>query len=255
MQEIASRRVNKQSSCLAAALVCLGVGCSSEPLEPVVKQGTAVDHGAALFNDPTISGTTLNQYACATCHESGATDTKVVRPGGSLQGVTKRPSYWGGKELDLLRAVNACAYYFMLKAEPFKADDEEAKAIYAYLESISQGPEGTEAVPFTMVVTIEDLPAGDATRGQAAYTRACALCHGKAHDGAGRLVPRAPVLPDQTLMEHPLGEYTKDEQRLVFVEKTRHGGFITYSGEMPPFSLEKLSNADMADLLQYLGLY
>lgn len=248
--------ITQRASLSLGMLVAVSLsGCSSEPLDPIVKQGSAVDHGAALFNDPAIAGNTLNQYACATCHETGATDTKVVRPGGSLQGVTKRPSYWGGKELDLLRAINACAYYFMLKADPFVADDEEAKAIYAYLESISQGPEGTAAVPFTVAVTITDLPAGDAARGQTAYTRACSLCHGTVHSGAGRLVSRAPILPDQTLAEHPLGQYTADEQRLVFVEKTRHGGFVTYSGEMPPLSLEKLSDDDMADILQFLDLY
>jgi len=143
----------------------------------------------------------------------------------------------------------------MLENSPWTAEDEQARAMYAYLESISQGNEGTEAVPFTIVVTIADLPAGDATRGAKHYGRACASCHGAAHTGKGRLVARAPVLPEQTLDDHPLGEYTADEQRLVFVEKVRHGAFITYSGEMPPLSLEALPDADLADILQYLDLY
>jgi thiosulfate dehydrogenase len=231
------------------------IGCTEEAAAPVINHGTAIDHGAAIFNDPGISGTELNTYSCATCHESGAADTAVVRPGGSLVGVTKRPSYWGGEELDLLRAVNACLYYFMLKDEAFTAEDEEARALYAYLESISQGTDGTSAAPFTVLVNIADLPAGDATRGGVAYGRACKTCHGPAHTGEGRLVARAPLLPEQTLQEHPLDEYTPKEQRLVFVEKTRHGAFITYSGNMPPFSTEKLSDTEMADILQYLGLY
>jgi thiosulfate dehydrogenase len=170
-------------------------------------------------------------------------------------GVTKRPSYWGGQELDLLRSVNACLYYFMLENKPWTAEDEEAKALYAYLDSISQGSEGTAAVPFTVVVAIADLPPGDATRGAAHYARACASCHGPAHTGKDRLVPRAPVLPEQTLKEHPIGDYTATEQRLVFVEKVRHGAFISYSGQMPPLSLEALPDADLADILQYLDLY
>lgn len=233
----------------------VGLGCTNETPSPIIEQGTAVDHGAALFRDPTISGTSLNNYSCATCHETGTADPSRIRTGASLVGVTKRPSYWGGDELDLLRAINACGYYFMLRLTPFTAEDTEARALYAYLESISQTEEGTEAQPFSVVVTIADLPAGDAKRGQSLYNRACAYCHGPANTGAGRLVKRSPILPDQTLEQHPLGEYTADEQRLVFVEKVRHGGFVTYSGEMPPFSTEKLSDAELADILQYLDLY
>jgi len=238
-----------------AATAALLVGCSEETAAPVIKHGTAIDHGAAIFTDPDISGTDLNTYSCATCHESGPADTAVVRPGGSLVGVTKRPAYWAGQELDLLRAVNACLYYFMLKDIPFTADDEEARALYAYLDSISQGAEGTSVAPFSVVVNIADLPVGDATRGGVTYGRACKSCHGAAHTAAGRTVERAPVLPEQTLQEHPLGQYTAKEQRLVFVEKTRHGAFITYAGTMPPFSTEKLSDAEMADILQFLSLY
>lgn len=237
---------------VAAALAC---GCSGDP-EPVVVQGTAVDHGMAIFQDPGISATDLNTYSCATCHSAeGVPAADVVLTGGSLDGVTKRPSYWAGQELDLLRAVNACLYYFMLKDEPWTAEDEEAKALYAYLDSISQGTEGTGAAPFTVVLSIADLPEGDAKRGEAAYDRACASCHGAGHTGADKLVERAPTLPEQTLTEHPLGEYTADEQRLVFVEKVRHGAFLSYTGTMPPFSLEALPDEDLADILTYLELY
>lgn len=246
-------RYSSAFAILASAV--FAAGCTEEMAAPTIKHGTAIDHGAAIFNDPGIAGTDLNTYSCATCHENGPTNSTIIRPGGSLVGVTKRPSYWGGQELDLLRAVNACLYYFMLKDTPFTAEDEEARALYAYLDSISSGMEGTSATSFTVLVTIADLPAGDSARGSVTYGQACKSCHGPAHTGEGRLVSRAPILPEQTLQEHPLGEYTEKEQRLVFVEKTRHGAFITYSGNMPPFSMEKLSDAEMADLLAYLELY
>ncbi|MBK8254279.1 MAG: c-type cytochrome [Polyangiaceae bacterium] len=229
------------------------IGCSNETAGPIVEQKTAVEHGEVIYNDSSIAGTELNTYSCATCHGETTPDGPI-KMGGSLAGATKRTSYWAGQEVDLLRAVNACLYYFMLKDKAWTADDEEARALYAYLEFISQDAPG-DALPFTVVTDIVDLPPGDKTRGQKAYQRACATCHGAAHTGAMRLVERAPILPEQTLSEHPLGEYTADERRLVFVEKVRYGAFISYTGQMPPFSLEHLSDDDMADILEYLDLY
>lgn len=237
---------------LCSAALC---GCGAETAEPIVEHGTAIDHGQALFVDPEIAGTDLNTYSCATCHGDEASETSPIRTGGSLRGVTERPSYWGGQELDLLRSVNHCLSIFMLKDGLWTADDEEARAMYAYLESLPAEAEDKAAAPFTVVTTIEDLPAGDAARGEVLFDRACAACHGPAHTGKDRLVERAAVLPEQTLEEHPIGQYTEDERRLVFVEKARHGAFLGYTGQMPPFSTEKLSDAELADILQYLDLY
>jgi thiosulfate dehydrogenase len=239
---------------VTAMLAALAGGCNSGPPAPIVERGTAIDHGEALFNDPTVAGTDLNTYSCATCHAVDASDSGPVRTGGSLAGVTKRPSYWAGQELDLLPSVNACLYFFMFKDEPWTAEDVEARALYAYLESISKDADAKPA-PFTVVADIADLPRGDAAKGAPVYDRACSLCHGPAHSGKDRLVDYAPVLPEDTLRDHPLGKYTEDERRLVFVEKVRHGAFISYSGQMPPFSLEKLPDEDLADLLTYLDLY
>src|SRR5262245_11617324 len=94
----------------ALALGCWSAGCNGGPADPVVEHGTAVDHGAAIFQDPEITGTPLNSYSCATCHEARGTDEAIIRTGGSLAGATKRPSFWAGSELDLLRAVNDCLF-------------------------------------------------------------------------------------------------------------------------------------------------
>jgi thiosulfate dehydrogenase len=238
---------------LLGALVLLGA-CPGEP-EEVVVQGTAVDHGRALFDDPDLAATDLNSYACSTCHDEGPTsDSGVLRPGAPMAGVLGRPSYWGGMELDLLGAINHCLFYFMLRDQPLSKDDVEARAIYAYLESLSPGgaDQATDAVPFTVPVMITDVPNGDPTAGSGVYDRACAQCHGAAHSGEGRLVERAPVLPEQTLEEHPLGVYTEAERRLVFVEKVRHGAFLGYTGQMPPLSLEVLPDEQLGHLLAFL---
>jgi len=172
-----------------------------------------------------------------------------------MAGVTKRVSYWGGQEVDLLRAINQCLHYFMAKDRPWTSEDTDARAMFAYLESISG--EGTDITPepFTVVWDIVDLDVGNSTQGANVFDRACAYCHGSTRTGKNRSIATAPILPDETLAAHPPNNYTDLERRLVFVEKTRHGGFLGYGGRMPPFSLEKLSDTEIADLLAFLGLY
>lgn len=242
---------------LAAASLGLLGGCSGdETAAPTrVYGGTAVDHGAALFRDPGVANSSYNSYSCSTCHEAKPGDAgDLILVGAPLAGATKRPSYWGGEELDLLRSINDCLYYFMLKDAPWTADDEDARAMYAYLEALSADGAGAEPQPFTPAYALGDPPPGDAASGASIYKKACASCHGDAHTGASRLVARASVLPEQTLTEHPLGKYTDAQRRLVFVEKTRHGGFVGYGGQMPPFSKEALSDQDLGDLLAFFGL-
>lgn len=235
---------------LAAALVL--AGCTTET---VVKQrtvkGTAVDHGRALFADPSASPSTVNAYSCATCHQAEAdAGSTEVWPGAVLAGVTERPTFWGGQENDLLRAINQCRFYFMGAQQPWTADDEEAKAMYAYLVSLPKTT--TEPVPFTVVTSIDKIPAGDAERGATVFANACQVCHGAVHTGVGRIAEHAVKLPDETLADH--ATYSPADQRLVFVEKARHGTFLGYGGTMPPFSKEVLSDAELADLLAYFGL-
>lgn len=240
---------------VALALAAMSLGCSSEEAETKVVEATAAEHGEVLFHDPGLSGVSYNAYSCGTCHEA----TPGERPGAILTGLplagaVNRPSFWGGEEIELLRSVNYCFYYFMLADHLLTPEDPDARALYAYLESLPSSPELDAAQPMTPVVLIADPPPGDATRGAASYAAACALCHGAAHTAAGRLVSFAPLLPEQTLEEHPLGDYTAEERRLVFVDKVRHGAFVGYGGTMPPFAAEKLSEQELGDILTFLGL-
>ena len=106
-----------------------------------------------------------------------------------------------------------------------------------------------------LIFPVADLPAGDATRGASLYASACASCHGTVHTGAGRLTELASLLPDDPLEEHAADGFDAVEQRVAFVDKIRHGGFFGYGGVMPPFSLEALSDEELADVLTYLSLY
>lgn len=213
--------------------------------------GSAEAHGAEVFSRAETGGTE-NTFACATCHATEPRSTRA-QPGAMLAGVTTRPSYWGGTVLDLLDAVNACRITFMSAERPWLATDEDARALYAYLASLP--PTLTEAAPFTVVRSTADVAPGDATRGAAAYDRTCRGCHGGIHTADGRADARIPALPDDVARAHsPAFGYAPSDVRLVFIEKARHGAFLGYSGRMPPFSREALADADLADILAFLGL-
>lgn len=246
-------RLRKRSvwKVLGPALTLLA-SCSStqEPL-------TQADRGKSLVADTKLSPSTLNFSSCTTCHrfEPGERPDLLL-PGAPLTGATLRKSFWAGEELDLLRSINQCRYFFMASSTPWKADDENAVSIYAYLRSLE--PKASEAdrnpIPFTIVKEVADLPAGPVARGESVFARACKGCHGSAHRGDGRLKTSLPILPEETIEAHAyLG--SRDATRLVFIEKTRHGGFLGYGGLMPPFSKEVLSDADLGALLAFLGLY
>lgn len=225
------------------ATVAVVAACKGET---TTETRTAVEHGEVLFGLSELSPAPGNDLACIDCHDAGT----AHQTGGSLAGVTSRTSYWGGSELSLLGAINHCRYYFMLADTPWTGGELEARAIYAYLESL---PGDGAPAPFSIGLVVDPGP-GDAGRGKPIYETACASCHGALGSGEGAITPTAPILPDDTLEVHPLEAYTPAERRLVFIEKTRHGTFLGYGGQMPPFSLEVLSDSELADLLTYMGV-
>jgi thiosulfate dehydrogenase len=210
--------------------------------------GSAVEHGRALFSDPKASTSASNTFTCATCHASEQAGTTTIAPGAPLGGVTERRSFWGGQRVDLLESVNDCRSFFMDARAPWTTDDEDARAMYAYLAQLPK----TSTVPASFtVVQPGALPPGDAKRGAIAYDLACKTCHGAAHDGAGRLATFIPVLPDEVVRGHAM--LTPAELRLVFIGKARLGAFRG-GGSMPPFSREVLADEDLAGILAYLAL-
>ncbi len=147
-------------------------------------------------------------------------------------------------------SINACRNYFMADNQPLSASDEQARSLYAYLTSLEPGDANPN--PFTIVTSIDPLLRGDEGAGRVLFARACASCHGGMHSGISRLSERVPILPEDTLVAH--AEYSARVQRLVFTEKIRHGLFLGYGGLMPPFSAELLSDQDVSDLLEGLGV-
>lgn len=228
-----------------AALAC---ACAGDDDVEVVR-GDAVDHGRALFSDPHADAGASNPFSCATCHPSEGAPNRI-RPGGSLAGATSRTSFWGGQRLDLLESINDCRLSFMDARAPWTADDEDARATYAYLASLAGPP---DPLAFTVVRRAPDLPPGDPARGKIAFDLACRPCHGTAHDGDGRIASFVPRLPDDVNASH--ATLAPVDRRLVFLRKIREGAFRDGVGSMPPFSREALADDDVAAVLAYLGQY
>ncbi len=229
----------------------IAVASCNTRTETQVVDGTAVDHGRALFSDRSASSSPLNRFSCATCHPIVGSSADRIFPGASLAGAPKRTSFWQGQENDLLTAINDCRSYFMDATDPWTTNEENAKAMYAYLTSLPSTD--LRPIAFTVVQNVVEVLPSDRAQGEGVYRRACQTCHGDLHTGNGRMAPLAPTLPDDVLADHQ--EYPLAEQRLVFVEKVRHGGFLGYGGTMPPFSLEVLTDADLSALVAYLEVY
>ncbi len=170
-----------------------------------------------------------------------------------MAGVVPRPTYWGGVESDLLRATNHCRYYFMGATRAWATDDVQAQAVYAFLASLPA--EAPAAQPFTIPRTARDLPPGDPGRGAEVFDAACRACHGSARSGEGRLRDAIPVLPDESVRYFASLGFDRTQTRVTFIEKVRHGPFLGLYGTMPPFSVEALSDADLASLVTFLELY
>ena len=211
---------------------------------------TAKDFGEQLFNDPLYAGSQFNAWACATCHSTSATDTRILS-GSTMVDVASRPSWWGGNEVRLIDAASFCYVSFMRGAVSLNPTEPRSRALYEYLKSISPSP-AADPQPLTVVQNVKEVPRGDATRGAEVYRLACLSCHGEVHTGAGRNSDRASILPD---VQADYGTiFPGVAPSLVFVEKVRHGQFFGVSGNMPLFSTERLSDEDLGALLQYFAL-
>ena len=208
---------------------------------------TPLQFGKELMSDPTVSDAPSNRFTCSTCHETDAQPTHL-RPGYTLYDSTVRASWWGGYTLTWLDSVNQCVVNFM-RGTPLPIDDDRSRGLYAYARSIS--PDATApGLPITIVQNIVDIPSGDASMGNTRYHDGCAKCHGEPHTGAGRLSSIVSIIPDDSLAAHGTDPVTG--ARPVVIEKTRHGKFFNVGGNMAPYSLEALSDAQLGDLLAYL---
>jgi thiosulfate dehydrogenase len=170
--------------------------------------------------------------------------------GYNLAGTASRSLWWGGHATRLIDAVNVCLEEFM-GGRRLQPEEPRARQLVEYLWAASPAPSAPPA-PLTIVREPTDLATlvGDPGRGGLVYIAGCQRCHGAAHSGLGRLDTRTPVVPEDTQKTFPDPKVA----RHVVVEKVRHGRFFQIGGVMPFYPLESMSDAQLADLLAFLGL-
>jgi len=213
----------------------------------------ALDWGEALFADPTLSPSEFNVFSCATCHPTREDDAATIAT--DLRDTAFRKEWWGGGAARLLDAVNFCLVYFM-RGDPLDEADVRGRALYEYLVSISP----TRPAPALPMSFVEEVPIprdGDATRGEGAYATHCRGCHGEPHTGDGRIGGLVVAIPEGLVAwaraeGERYGVATVPVAPLI-VDKIRHGQFFGVGGNMPFFTREILSDAEVADIVAYLG--
>ena len=150
-----------------------------------------------------------------------------------------------------MQAVDFCYVYFMRGFPSLDPQDDDARALYEWLKTLSTGaPLPTR--PMTIVEGTYDPSAtlaGDPDAGREVFDRSCRGCHGSPSTGEGRLGSNVSIVPDSSV------EFARENNvplRLVLAEKVRHGQFFGVGGNMPLWPLERMSDQSLADLLEYL---
>jgi len=222
-------------------VVLMGACDTSDPVEL-----PAATLGRELFADPGFSPSQFNAFSCATCHPTTRDAAPTIAV--SLAGAVDRAAWWGGDITSLREAADFCWVYFMRGFPSLDPADDEARALFEYLASLGSGTP-VPALPLTVAESIADPGRGDAGRGAAVWDRACRVCHGDPHTGEGRIADDVLTVPEAS---QAVAQELGADPRLVVSEKVRHGQFFGVGGNMPFFALELMSDAELADLLEYL---
>ncbi len=199
----------------------------------------AVLDGKALY----YSAWGGSEYSCIYCHanfDEAKLDDGYLRPGHSLWDSAARRSYYNGAysgagDTPLTRAVNTCAVGF-LKTKPLAASDQRLQNLLAYLRSITPDT-NVEPISITRAESIPTLD-GDPRRGEMIYNAACILCH--------REKGSAPALAFKSQ-----SDYVAIKIRGLETPDEAVHEIFGWNTSMPFFSMERLSDQQVADIVSY----
>ena len=198
---------------------------------------TAVERGRKLFLD-----TQDDDYpSCADCHnvipeEKEAKEAKYLGPGVTLHGAARRAG-WRNRDTfeNVAEASQYCAKTWQERKNGLKA--AQRADLLAYLQSIA----GKKALPKRKVKTkpklLKEIGGGDAKAGKETSIRYCGKCHN----------------PDGLSFDLEPGKKKKD----LIARKVRGYNakrkFKPQKGTMSYYTVERLSDKDLRDIIAYLG--
>ncbi len=224
---------------LSSMLACTGAGPGLSGADD--ETGDEPSEGEVLYSEPIADG---NSFSCATCHAlSEPAPDGLRRPAHPIGDATRRPSWKNGQLDDVREAVNSCLQEWM-NAEPWAADDPRWVALHKFLDE-QAGDADAPALSYAIVSPPTDLSGGDADAGRATFNQSCAVCHGQ--DGVG--TNQAPAVAG--LGYEPA--YTAQRVRTSGRSDSPLYPDLT-GGIMPFWAADRLSDAELLDLVAYLEL-
>lgn len=204
----------------------------------------AADDDAAARGKWLFLDTQEGQYpSCAHCHatveEKEEAKLELLGPAGTLHGSADREGWRGMRTFaDAAEASQYCARTWQKRKGGL--DKEKSKELLAYLQSIAPGD---AKLPMRKVQKspklLDSYPEGDAGKGKALSARYCNGCHNDRDDAMSfELLPRKRTR-DQ--IARKVRGY--DDQRKWKPEE----------GTMSYYATDRLSDADLAHILAWLG--
>lgn len=222
---------------LVATILMLCVGCSEAAEE--AGSGPALDGEQVYLR--TVEGG--NTFACATCHAlDEPAEDGMRRVGHRLGDATRRPSYKGGQLTEMRDAVNSCLTEWM-RAEAWEASDERWIALHAWLDAKATS-DASPAVELQIVEPLEDTSGGDADAGRALFNTSCAFCHGTDAVGTNQALSLSGRALD--------GAYVALRVRTSGPSTSPVYDGLT-GGQMPFWGADRLSDAELRDLVAYIS--
>lgn len=236
-----------------AALTACG-GSSKDkgnPNPPVTggdPQAALIEKGQEVYSNRLEGGT---NFACATCHAlSEPASDGLRRAGHPIGDALRRQSYKNGQLNTFLEAANTCLTDWLDIQTPWTESTEEYSALVAYIEDQDTDNGAVQDVSFT--ITGESVPIeadnGDVNRGQTAFNATCASCHGEDALGGldvGFALSGFDNSPEQIAKKvRTSGPSSADQPNSVYNGLT--------GGRMPFWSLERLSNQELGDIIAFL---